>query len=270
MMVGEVRRLAPQRLILDAVDAFRLRAAFAAPHDLGTLDNASWGRLALRLGGLWPRPFGRLRMFLVERLDPGGAPGTGAALEPPRELCVRASASGYLLFFDLVDMMHPRGGGRTPAPQRSGLAPGDYALEVRSGRYQPLTAVVGLAGEAGAREAVRLLLEPGFAYPFANALGAVPTLLFGELRADDPAALEGLHVQALGRDNAVVARPYRVDRRGEWALAMNDAALTFDQNGVALVAVEVLRGTQIVHSVTGVPVRRRRASRLAPIQVPGS
>lgn len=269
-MLGEPCRLTPQRLILDAVDAYRLRTAFGAPADLDTLDDTGWQRLAMRLGGLWPRPVGGLRLFLVESLDPGDAPGTGVAIELPLELRVRPSVSGYLLFFDLVRASPALGDRRGRTARRSRLAAGDYALEVQSTLFQPLTTRVTLTAEdEGAKQAHRLLLEPGFAYPFADGLGALPTLLLGELRTDDPADLEGLLVQARVQAAAVVP-PYRVDRRGQWALLIDDTALGFDPNGVALVTVEVRRDGQTIHSVDDVPVRRRRASRLAPVQLPGS
>jgi hypothetical protein len=50
---------------------------------------------------------------------------------------------------------------------------------------------------------------------------------------------------------------------------VDDTVLTYDPNGLAHVTVEVRRNSQIVHSDNDVPVRRRRANRLAPIQLPG-
>jgi hypothetical protein len=272
MMLGETRRLTSPRLILDPVDAYRLRTAFGAPDDLETLDDTGWERLAIRLGGLWPRPASPIRLFLVERLEPQDMLGTGVALEPPVELRVCPSASGYLLFFDLVRASGTPDDRRGGARRRSGLAAGDYALDAKSALFQPLTTRVTLAaGDEGAKEAQRLLLEPGFSYPFADGLGSLPTLLFGELRADDPADLDGLRVQALEpQQGAPATPPYRVERRGEWALVIDDAALTYDPNGVAHVTVDVRRRAQTIHSVDDVPVQRRRGSRLAPVQLPGS
>ncbi|MEM6680445.1 MAG: hypothetical protein AAF675_21470 [Pseudomonadota bacterium] len=207
---GDIARLAPQRLILDPIDGFIARR--------GVRER--------------PRPISTLSAALTERLDEEGVPGEGAALDPVAELVLTRSPSGFLVFFD--KQVDPTLGRRS-----SRLEGGRYTLRVTGRAYQPLRAAItlrpapppfnDLPDEAGAREAVPLILQPSFVHPGLVAAGG--TQIGGAVTASEVAELDGLVITVTlpaPPGEAAETVLYALDRRGQWRLLLDDTALGFD------------------------------------------
>lgn len=240
---GHERRLTPQRLILDPVDALLMRRGFIAR----------------------PRPRGRLRARVTERLAAGEAPGQGTAIAPPKELVVTRTPSGYLVFFDTVT-------DETLGTKASGLTAGRYTVEVSGAAYQPGRVAATLADvpppfealpdNSGAQAAVRVELEPSFLHP--DLIFTPGTQIGGVIVTDDPRDLDGVTVTVSAQGAAVAT--YAGDRRGQWRLPLPNGALAFNMNNPATapVNVRVRRGGTLLADQAH-DVIRDRPNTIAPI-----
>ncbi|HEY9537702.1 MAG TPA: hypothetical protein VIS03_08915 [Kiloniellaceae bacterium] len=246
---GNERRLAPQRLILDPMDALVLRRGFLRQ----------------------PRPLGQLKTKIVESLAVGEAPGEGTPVDPPKELVLIRSPGGYLIFFDKVkdEIL----GFRT-----SRLAAGRYTVEVSGRAYQPLRAAVVLADvpppfedlpdNAGAQTAVVVALEPSFLHPTLDRAGG--TQVGGALQAPEPGDFDRITVTIMA--NGTDLATYAVDRRGQWLLPLPNASPPFGPGPpprTAPVTVLVRRGTDQLVSQT-VTVTENELTTVATIVLPGA
>lgn len=201
---GSVKRLRPQRLILDPLDAALVRRGMS----------------------LAPRPLGDLAVRVIERLSAGENPGEGTALDPQPTLVMRRTPSGYLVFFDQI-----RDAQRGLVTSR--LAAGRHTIEVSGRFYQPLRLVADLsdvpppfddlADAALTRAAVRAALEPSFLHPVL--VSSTATRIGGVLIGEEAADFDDIAVTI--RLGAADLATYRVDPRGQWLLVLDDAALGF-------------------------------------------
>src|SRR3546814_3452077 len=82
---GNERRLAPQGLILDPMDALVLRRGFLRQ----------------------PRPLGQLKTKIVESLAVGEVPGEGTPVDPPKALVLIRSQIGTTQVCTTVTNAHP-------------------------------------------------------------------------------------------------------------------------------------------------------------------
>ena len=227
---GDIKRLKPQRLILDPLDGALLRRGMQRA----------------------PRPMGDLSVRALERLAAEESPGGGTALSPALTLVTLRTPSGFLVFFDMVQ--DPQLG-----HVASGLAAGRHVIELSGRHHQPLRLTVSLGDvpppfealpdAALVRSAVRAVLEPSFVHPIlANGIG---TRIGGVIEAADPSHFDdvSLVVRAGGADFAT----YRLDARGQWLVALDNAALTFAAGPAprrAPVALHLLRGTTELTTAT--------------------
>lgn len=218
---GSVKRLRPQRLIFDPLDAALLRRGMS----------------------LASRPLGELTVRVVEQLNAGEDPGEGTAIDPQLTLVTRRTPSGYLVFFDQI--LDARRG-----LVASGLAAGRHTIEVAGRFYQPLRLVAvlsdvpppfdDLADATLTRASVRAQLEPSFLHPVlvsstATRIGGV---LIGEDAEDFVDVAVGIRMG--GADLAT----YRVDPRGQWLLILDDAALGFPAPPAPQIAAVTVRVTR--------------------------
>lgn len=216
---GTDRRLRPQRLILDLIDA------------------AAEDGAAFR-----PRPVGDLAFRLTERLPGGAAPGAGQPIDPPLQPVFVTTPSGFLVFFDRI--LLPDG-----SPRLSGLPAGRYTLRITGSYYQPLDVAIALADTpppfddlpegAGARQPVAIRLAPSFAYTFPP--GASATRIAGRFSAEPAADLHGITVTARAAGQ-IVSDVYTLDRRGAWLLLVDEVPVPWDAQNQAGITLRLARG----------------------------
>lgn len=192
------------------------RVQFRRAYQIFDLEDAFARDRGLR--GEHPRPLGDVRFLLVDR----HVNGDRVPLDPPYELIVRRSPSGYDLFFGEVWVERP--GGR----RRQRLPEGTYQLNVETAFYQIEEAAVTFPME-DPQQAIAISLHPGYNYPFANATnlplstnGAFPswrgpTLIRGSLYHTDGSPVQNATVTLAEPD--VTSQPtYRTEAGGQWLL----------------------------------------------------
>jgi hypothetical protein len=245
---GHRRRLTPQRLILDPVDALLMRRGMLVR----------------------PRPQGLLRAVILERLVDQQAPGEGTPIDPPRELVLVRSPSGFLAFFDRVR-------DETLGVRASGLPAGRYTVQVSGRAYQPQRVAVSLANvpppyedlpdDAGAQSAIAVGLEPSFVHP--DLIRAGGTQVGGVVTAPTAADLDGVAVALLSA--GVVVASYALDRRGQWRLAISDVALPFGGGSppTANVTVQARRSANLL-AEQAATVTQNRSTTIATLALPGA
>jgi hypothetical protein len=185
-----------------------------------------------------PRPFEPL-LFQLVRMQ---AAGNGIEFDPPLQLEVIRNQNGYHLFFGKEILANDPSRSRNlpgPVPRRDlNLPAGKYTLRVSSPLYQTAEKVVTLPMSnpnlPGGLTNTSLDLNPGYAYPFPDAIsaGAVaaadctssllpdrngPTLLRGTLLDTYGKGIPGAKVQVSGR-----RATYITDPLGSWVLWFND------------------------------------------------
>jgi hypothetical protein len=234
---GHRRRLTPQRLILDPVDALLMRRGILVR----------------------PRPQGLLRAVILERLVDQQAPGEGTPIDPPPELVLVRSPSGFLAFFDRVR-------DEALGVRASGLPAGRYTVQVSGRAYQPQRVAVSLANvpppyedlpdDAGAQSAIAVGLEPSFVHP-------------DLIRAGGTQVGDGVAVALLSA--GVVVASYALDRRGQWRLAISDVALPFGGGSppTANVTVQARRSANLL-AEQAATVTQNRSTTIATLALPGA
>lgn len=205
-----------------------------------------------RVSGPRPGPLAPVRFFVVARVV-GGA---RQPFDPPKELSVSRSPSGYFLFYGKQRLAS---GERVAAR----LDPGTYVIRVEGGPYQRVEVDVPFPAPPPPPPPgppppgfVEFALPPGPTYPFPRTstvpAKAGPTLLRGSLRRMDGVSVEGTVVGVPG----LSVYDDRMDETGEWVLFFPD-----DQ-GDQQVTVRFVHPDGSVEQVAGVDIRQGKENTL--------
>jgi hypothetical protein len=193
------RRTVAASLIFDLVDGFARRRATAG-------DN--------------PPVRGPVRFRIVATV----AGGASTDVDPPLDMAMERSASGYYLWFgELVDST----GRRFACP----LPPPSLVIEITSPQYQRVTLAIHNLPQGGAPQP-QIEMQPGYAYEFPHATtvanGTGPTLLGGKLRNPDGTGITDQVVEVSPPPpNQPPPNPaYVTDETGIWLLAFDDAVVS--------------------------------------------